>query len=352
MVGERQVQSVTRRDHRRIVVCGGAGAVLAFGRCMTHCAVWVLAFLLFAPLSPRANAQTVDDLALKHQRELLKDAGLLKEHNTKVDECKFEDPQDMMRKVNQKSLEDARKRGIELDSDRNGLNDALEGKYYGAQGRLGSYMCSEFSAYFHCMMQKLFGCTEEQVQTIEGRNHSINRVNKNIFRNPPAVSDDVNKAGWARVEPQAFFRGGGFIGGGSGVGQRVQVYKDPQPYRSGINKTNYDELECKSGPNYTEGSILNGLFGGLGSSALLGSMLNSMMDRLNPTPSPTPVFGRGSSTPTPTPTPTSAPVKATPTVTPAPSPTRAMNWAGFNGPQPDILPPRGEGDDSASGRLF
>lgn len=351
MVAERQMWSGTRADRCRGAVCGGVSAVVSFSRCTARGGLWALAFVLLALLAPRAHAQGgVEDLALKHARELMKDGGTLKEHNIKVDECKFDDPQDMMRKVNQKSLEDARKRGIELDSDRNGLNDALEGKYYGAQGRLGSYMCSEFSAYFHCMMQKLFGCTEDQVQTIEGRNHSINRVNKNIFRSPPAVTDDVNKAGWARVEPQAFFQRGGFIGGSSGVGQRVQVYKDPQPYRSGINKTNYDELECKSGPNYTEGNALNGLFGGLGSSALLGSMLNSMMNRLNPTATPTPLFDSKSSTPIPTPTPEA--VKATPTVTPAPSPTRSMDWAGFDQPQPDILPPRGEGEGSQPPLLF
>lgn len=198
--------------------------------------------------------------------------------------CEFDSPQDLANKVNKASLEDAKKRGINLDSrggGPNGLNDALEGRFWAGQGPLGSYMCSEFSAYLHCILQELFDCSEEEIQTIQGNNHAIVRAKASVFRNPGGLPTD--SSGYVRIEPQQFFNGrAGIQSGHGGVGHGIDVYTKPNPYRSGINNTQYDELMCKSGPGYTEGGgAANGLFGGGSSSAFVSGMLEALMSRMN-----------------------------------------------------------------------
>jgi hypothetical protein len=197
-------------------------------------------------------------------------------HN-KVDECKFEDVNDMVDKVNKESLKHGRSVGKEMDKDGNGRNDALEGKYWGTSNALGFYMCTEFSAYLQCMLQELFGCTGDQVQSIADNKHMINKLNSNMFKNPPNA---LTRDGWFRFEPQRTFQGG-VVGPNASVTE-LNKYSKPQPYREGINRTNYKDLQCVSGPGMRgDGSGSGGLFGGgsAGTSAMLTSMLNSMMGR-------------------------------------------------------------------------
>jgi hypothetical protein len=230
-------------------------------------------------------------------------------HGSK-EQCQFNNIEDMKQQVNSKAMEYARSKGQsrrEYDMDGNNRLDALEGKYYAAQGQLGSYMCSEFSAVLACILQELFNCSSEQVRVVEGNNHSINQLNRNMFRNPPAQGD---AKGWFNFEPQRFFEGGN-AGANNGVGYGLKVYDKPQPYRSGVNNTIYDELGCKSGPGYNEGGGAAGLFGGEGGSKFLSGMIASMMQRMNQNRNQTP-------TPTPEASPTSDPFAPKPTSTPDP----------------------------------
>jgi len=243
----------------------------------------VLSLSIVAATIATASAQDADSDAKKHIDSMKKNGG---GHMDKPEKCEFENPQDLANKVNEASLKDAQKRGINMDSrggGPNGRNDALEGRFWASHGPLGNYKCTEFSAYLQCILQTLFDCTEEQVQSIADRTHMINRVKTNIFKNYNGPS--LN--GYVHIEPQSFFDGkAGTIGGRGLRGGVQEIYPKPQPYREGINRTNYDELQCKSGPGYKgDGSgASGGLFGGGQSSAMLSSMIGSMMGRMGQQP--------------------------------------------------------------------
>ncbi len=248
-----------------------------------------------------------------------KDKGIGKGEHASEEKCMFNDVNDMIRKVNRKAIQYAQSLGqprSAYDGNGNGNYDALESVYYGEQSHLGSYKCSEFSAVLACILQELFNCSSEQVRVIEGHvrpglRHSINQLNRNMFNRPPAQGD---AEGWFNFEPQAFFSGGK-AGGTNSINYNKVVYDKPQPYRSGVNNTIYDELGCKSGPGYSGGGG-EGPFGGLGGSLLLTSLLNSLMSGLNQEETPTPV-----TTLTPDETVTPSPEETeTPTPTPTVSP--------------------------------
>lgn len=235
-------------------------------------------------------------------------------HN-KVDECKFDDINDMVDKVNKESLKHARSVGKNMDKDGNGRNDALEGKYWGTSDALGFYKCSEFSAYLQCMLQELFGCTGDQVQSIADNRHMINKLATSMFKNPPATQTN----GFVRIEPQRFFQGPVVTSGLSGG--ELYKYAKPQPYRAGINTTNYKDLQCVSGPGMKgDGSgASGGLFGGgsAGTSAMLTSMLTSMMGRMGQKNSGgMGNTGGGDSAPAPAPADEGSTVTPVPTATP------------------------------------
>jgi hypothetical protein len=202
-------------------------------------------------------------------------------HN-KVDECKFDDIEDMVRQVNEKSLNHARSVGKDLDSDGDGRNDALQGKYWGNSNALGYYMCSEFSAYLQCILQELFGCSEDQVKSIADNRHMINKLSTSMFRNPPQ-----SRNGYVWFEPQNFFtdpiRFNALRNG------ELKVYPKPQPHREGIHRTNYSDLQCTSGPGMrgdgSGASGSGGLFGGgpAGTSQILTALITSMMLRMGGT---------------------------------------------------------------------
>ena len=273
---------------------------------------FVCASLVMLPVAAReAFAQDKTDTSGSSGGSEGADKG---KHN-KVDECKFDDINDMVEKVNKESLKHAQRVGKNMDKDGNGRNDALEGKYWGTSDALGFYKCTEFSAYLQCMLQELFGCTGDQVQSIADNKHMINKLNANMFRNPPNA---LTRDGWVRFEPQRTFQGG-VVGPNASVTE-LHKYSKPQPYREGINRTNYKDLQCVSGAGMRgDGSGSGGLFGGgsAGTSAMLTSMLTSMMGRMGQnnsgagnqggtsdsqtSPSTEESFG---ATPTPTPTPT------------------------------------------------
>jgi hypothetical protein len=140
-----------------------------------------------------------------------------------------------------------------------------------------------------------------------------------MFHNPPARGD---AQGWFKFEPQEF-NGGGNAGGRNSINYNRVVYDKPQPYRSGINNTIYDELGCKSGPGYNDGGGGGeGLFGGAGGSMLLSAMIGSLMrnmnqDSITPVAQPAVATPLVSGTVTPRITPTAIVVPtATPTATP------------------------------------
>lgn len=276
-----------------------------------------------------------------------KNKGVKKGEHASEEKCLFNDVNDMIRRVNRKAIEYAQSLGqprSSYDGNRNGNYDALESEYYGEQSHLGSYKCSEFSAVLACILQELFNCSSEQVRVIEGHvrpglRHSINQLNRNMFNRPPAQGD---AQGWFNFEPQAFFSGGK-AGGTNSINYNKVVYDKPQPYRSGVNNTIYDELGCKSGPGYSGGGG-EGPFGGLGGSLLLTSLLNSLMRGLNQQETPTPVTTltpEGTETPLPeeteTPTPTST-VSPTATISLFSTPIPVSNESGENKQIPTPVP--------------
>lgn len=199
-------------------------------------------------------------------------------HN-KVDECTFNDIEDMVKQVNNKSLEHAQSVGKNLDTNKNGRNDALEGRFWGNSDALGYYMCSEFSAYLQCILQELFGCSEDQVKSIADHRHMINKLSTSMFRNPPQGRD-----GYIWIEPQNFFTNP-IRFDALRYGEQL-IYSRPRPYREGINRTNYSDLQCTSGPGMRgDGSGASGgggLFGGgpAGTSQILTALITSMMLRM------------------------------------------------------------------------
>jgi hypothetical protein len=248
------------------------------------------------------------------------------EHN-KVDECEFDDINDMVNKVNKESLKHANSVGKNMDKDGDGKNDALQGKYWGTSNELGFYKCTEFSAYLQCMLQKLFGCTGAQVQSIADNKHMINKLNANMFRNPPSTQTN----GFVRIEPQRFFQSPVVRSGLSG-GEQYK-YAKPQPYRAGINTTNYKDLQCVSGPGMKgDGSgASGGLFGGgsAGTSAMLTSMLTSMMGRMGQNSSG--AGNQGGTSDSQTSPSTEESFGATPTPTPTPTPVLTRGADGVSG---------------------